>query len=336
LLFPGGEEDEDYDRQRSMAEKLKQITLPDGTPAIGEITAMVTTGKAALDYYTPQDVADLAGQNLLAVRLFFAANQFGESVRADRLLDAAAGLAEGNSEISQLREMLARARTSFQGPHYARMILETRFYSEEQGFNEAMERILEIAGEYWGDSYFITGAAMSNYDIGNAFTSDLLKVNLITLAAILLIVLFSFRNIRVSLLLVFVIEGAIWITMGISYLLGERIFFMAYLICLAIQMGATIDYGILLCDQYRTARKVIPDPQRAMGRAMRRSIPTILTSGTILTTAGYVIGLRCSVYYISAIGSLLSRGAFLSALLVLMLLPALLLLTDRESKNRRT
>ena len=97
----------------------------------------------------------------------------------------------------------------------------------------------------------------STYDIGNAFRSDLMKVNIITLLAILLIVIISFRAFLLPLILVFVIEGAIWISMGLSKVFGNSVFFISYLICLSIQMGATIDYGILLCDQYRTLRRKV-------------------------------------------------------------------------------
>jgi predicted RND superfamily exporter protein len=193
-----------------------------------------------------------------------------------------------------------------------------------------MEQILSKAAEVYGEDVFVTGTAMSTYDIANAFQGDLLKVNLITLLAILLIVTVSFRSFRLPLLMVFVIEGAIWITMGISFLIGEPIFFISYLICLSIQMGATIDYGILLCDQYRLLRRQGIPAREALCGAMRKALPTILTSGLILTVAGFIIGKRCSIYYISSIGLLVSRGALVSSVLVLTLLPALLLLCDRR------
>ncbi len=331
LLVPGGEEDSDYDRQRELVEKLQALTLRDGTPALGSITSMVTTGEAALKYYTVDEVAEMTGQNKLAVSLFFMMNDFGKTVRGDRLLEAAGELAADNQQVASLREMLATARRALIGPRYSRMLLEMNFAptDRDENFRPAMDRIMEAAGSVYGEEYYITGVAMSTYDIGQAFTGDLMKVNIITLLAILLIVILSFRAIRLPLLLVFVIEGAIWITMGISGLTGESIFFMAYLICLAIQMGATIDYGILLCDQYRIARGGQMMPREALGEALKKSMPTVLTSGTILITAGFVIGVQCSVYYISSIGSLLSRGALISVILVLTLLPALLTLCDR-------
>jgi len=128
---------------------------------------------------------------------------------------------------------------------------------------------------------------------------------------------------------VFVIEGAIWIAMGISHLIRQPIFFMSYLICVSIQMGATIDYGILLSSHYRDSRLSGLQVPQALTSALQRALPTVLTSGVILTTAGYIIGRLCSVYYISAIGLLLSRGAAISVFLVLTLLPALLALGDR-------
>ena len=335
LLVPGGEEDEDYERQRELIGNLTAIDRADGSPAFGEVTAMVTTGSEALRYLTAEDTARLTGLPEGTVRLFFALQGFGGSVRADRLLEAASVIGAGNETIRELSETLAAAKEALIGPHYQRMLLEMNFHASDEDFERIIERVISEAEGVYGDDFYITGNAMSTYDIGRAFTGDLLKVNLITFAAILLIVVISFRAFRLPLLLVFVIEGAIWLTMGISHLMGEPVFFMAYLICLAIQMGATIDYGILLCDQYRSLRKAGADRHGALAETMEKSMPTILTSGTILVTAGYVIGRRCSVYYISAIGLLLSRGALISALLVLTLLPSLLLLADHRERKEQ-
>ena len=335
FLVPGGDEDADYDRQREMVGKLEAIRMKDGRPAIKTVSAMVTTGRQALEFYTAQDVAELTGQSPIAVGLFFMLNGFGSSVRADRLLDAAGPIAEGNETIGALQSQLAAARSAFRSPHYARMLAELNFGVNDESFNETMDAILKAAAEVYGSDYYVTGIPMSTYDIGNAFQSDLLKVNLITLAAILLIVILSFRAFALPLLLVFVIEGAIWITMGFSCLIGEPIFFVSYLICLSIQMGATIDYGILLSDQYRSQRNTGLEPREALMAALKKALPTILTSGLILIVAGFIIGKLCSIYYISSIGLLVSRGAFVSVVLMLTLLPSGLLLADRWILKRK-
>ena len=329
LLVPGGEEDTDYDRQRELVSRLEDLRTADGSPAVPAVTAMVTTGAQALKYYTVPEVAELTGMAEGTVALFFRMQGFGTSVRADRLLEAAEPLAEDIEEISRLNETLKAARELFNGPRYTRMLLETGFQPSDADFAGNMESIFEAVRGVYGEEYYITGNSMSAYDISHAFRGDLLKVNLLTLLAILLIVVISFRSVRLPVLIVLVIEGAIWITMGISRITGESIFFISYLICLSIQMGATIDYGILVCDQYRNLRREGLDVRGALTGAMERSLPTMMTSGIILITAGYVIGRRCSIYYISSIGLLVSRGALVSVVLVLTLLPALLALLDR-------
>ena len=330
LLVPGGNADTDYDMQRKLVEQLREIRRPDGSPAIQEITAMVTTGEAALRYYTPAEVAEMTGTDQGLVSMFFLLNGFGSSVRADILLNAAGSISENNQVITGLKQQLDSAREIFIGEHYQRMILNPSFSVTDPDFNPCMEAILAAAENIYGNQYYVTGGPMSAYDIGKAFHSDLMKVNLITLLAILLIVILSFRSFLLPLLLVFVIEGAIWISMGLSRVFGQSVFFISYLICLSIQMGATIDYGILLSDQYRMIRRGGKLPKEALQEALNKALPTVLTSGVILITAGFIIGIQCSIYYISSIGLLISRGALMSVLLVLLLLPALLSLFDRR------
>ena len=330
LLVPGGETDDDYGRQRELVRQLEAVRRGDGSPALREITGMVTTGAEALRYYTPEDVAELTGIDVSWISAFFLMNGFGESVRADALLDAAESFAMGDTAILGLKQQLDSARELFIGEHYQRLILDPSFTVTDPDFNPCMEAILAAAENVYGKDFFLTGGPMSTYDIGNAFRGDLTKVNIITVLAILLIVVISFRSFLLPLLLVFVIEGAIWISMGLSKVFGQSVFFMCYLICLSIQMGATIDYGILLSDQYRTFRRGGMPVKEALQEAVNKALPTVLTSGIILTVAGFTVGVQCSVYYISSIGLLIARGAVMSVLLVLTLLPALLALFDRR------
>ena len=335
ILVPGGEEDADYDLQRQLADKLASIEI-DGIPAIQDISAMVTDGAEALKYYTAQDVAKMTGLNALAVGIYFRTQGFDASVRADRLLEAAGNLISGNETLLQLQDTLSSAKAAFNGPHYARMLLNLRFSVSDAQMRPTIDAIQAATKEVYGEDYYVTGIPMSTYDIGNAFEGDLMKVNLITFAAILLIVAVSFRAVSLPLMLVFVIEGAIWITMGISRLIHQPIFFMSYLICVSIQMGATIDYGILLSSHYRDKRWEGLPILEGLKAALHKALPTVLTSGVILITAGYIIGKLCSVYYISAIGLLLSRGAAVSVILILTLLPALLAIGDRAVIGKRT
>ncbi|MCR5297638.1 MAG: MMPL family transporter [Clostridiales bacterium] len=329
LLVPGGPDAEDFDRQRELVRELQAAVRDDGSPAVKEVKAMVTTGEAALKEYTPAEVAEMTGIGEDTIQRFFDMMGSGNTLRADRLLDAAALFAGDNGTVRELKEALDTARGAFIGKHYDRILAEPSFTAADPDFRTTMDRVLDAASSVYGDDWYITGNAMSVYDIGSAFHGDLMKVNLITLAAILLVVMASFRAARLPVLLVLVIEGAIWVTMGINRITGQPIFFISYLICLSIQMGATIDYGILLCDQYRTLRRKGAAPKEALSAALGKALPTVATSGIILVTAGFIIGKMCSIYYISSIGLLVSRGALISGILVVTLLPALLALCDR-------
>lgn len=335
ILIPGGETDADYDRQRQLADSLLALQDKQGEPLISSVTAMVTTGEAALKYYTVTDVAAMTGQSALAVRLFFITHGITDPVRGDKLLSAAASLAAGNEQIRQMQDLYQSARSAFVGKTYSRMLAEVSFSSNDPDMYSNIDQIISASKEIYGDDLYITGTSMSSYDIAHAFRSDLVRVNIITLLAILFIVTVSFRSFTLPLLLVFVIEGAIFITMGLTGLIYGSVYFISYLICLSIQMGATIDYGILLSDQYRSLReKGLPSGQ-ALKEAMSNSLPTVMTSGAILTVAGYIIGKKCSIFYISDIGLLVSRGALISAVLVLTLLPALLMVFDRAVVRKK-
>ena len=329
LIVPGGDEDADYDRQRDLVARLQALTRSDGSPSVRRVQSMVTDGAAAIRYYSLDELAEKAGIPPAVLKIYFLFHGLDDPVRADRLIDAADLPARLIPALAEKRSQLAYARSMLNGPRYSLIVVHESFSLSDPEFIRYMDDILNAARAVYGDEIYATGMPVSTYDISHAFRSDLLKVNLITLAAIFLIVAFSFRSLRMPVVLVFVIEGAIWMTIGFSRLINEPVFFISYLICVSIQMGATIDYGILLSDQYRSRRAEGLAPREAMSAALKKALPTILTSGTILVVAGFAVGKVCTIYYISSIGLLVSRGALISALLMLTFLPALLLLADR-------
>ncbi len=330
LIVPGGDTDADYDRQRDLVSRLQAVTKEDGTPAIGKIQAMVTDGADALRYYSADELAEMTGISPAVIRGYLTLSGLDEPVRGDRLLDSAGLPAQFVPALAEKREQLAYGRAMLNSDAHTMMVLHQEFTASSPDFIPVMTRILDSArAVYPEQEIYATGVLMSTYDISNAFRDDLLKVNLITFAAIFLIVAISFRSLRMPLVLVLVIEGAIWITIGFSTLVSQPVFFISYLICVSIQMGATIDYGILLSDQYRSRRAEGLAPREALTAALKKSLPTILTSGIILIVAGFAVGKVCTIYYISSIGLLVSRGALVSTLLMLTFLPSLLLLCDR-------
>ena len=141
------------------------------------------------------------------------------------------------------------------------------------------------------------------------------------------ILLFTFKSAGLPILLVLTIQGSIWINFSFPFLTGTNLFFMSYLIVSAIQMGATIDYAIVITNRYLQLKTVL-DRRAAAVEALNQSFPTVLTSGSIMTVAGFLIGKLSTDTIISSIGDTLGRGTLTSIVLVMTVLPQLLVLGD--------
>lgn len=235
---------------------------------------------------------------------------------------AAAG---GESAPDVVKEKLDM---TFNGENYSRIIFTFKLDGISDAAYNYLDDIKTVLTAKFGADNYIAGDVMSNYDIAKSFSSDILITNLITIIAILLIIALTFRSALLPVILVTVIQGAIFIAMAISFVIGQQIFFMSYIIGSAILMGATIDYAILVSNNYLKARQTFSKTD-SVKHTIKQSLPTILTSGLILVIAGFIVGLGSSSYAISSIGLLLGRGALVSLLLITFLLPQLLYILDK-------
>lgn len=231
------------------------------------------------------------------------------------------------SLFQSLNRQIQLAFSTFNGKNYSRILLQFDMKVEDKRATYVIESLKEILNEFYGEDNYLAGGSMTTYDISHSFRKDVLKVNLITILAILLILGLSFRSYILPLILVFIIQGSIFVSMAISKISNEKIFFMAYLICICIQMGATIDYGIIMCDAYIYARKKTKKDD-AIKIAIKTALPSIFTSGCILVIAGFTIGMISTELTISSIGLLLGRGTLISIIFVIFLLPSMLFLFD--------
>ena len=336
LLFPTDTTDEGYQRQRDMLAEMQFIAF-DGKPIVNSVQAMVTTGAQALEYYDAAKAAQLLGYSEQQVQTVF--NQLGitGSIRADALIEQLIPLAKRFSilvpkaaleQLNQAQTLLDTANSTFNGAHYARALLSLNLAISSPYAHDAVQQIESILYKYYGEDGALSGMLVAMDDIATSFTGDMTRVSLITIGLVFLIVMLSFRSLVIPAMLVCVIQGAVYINMAFSGLVDGSVFFMCYLICVALQMGATIDYGILLTSHYRECRSTLP-PRKAAAQAMQMSLQTILTSGLALITAGFAVGKISTVFYISSIGTMLARGAVVSVLLILFLLPQLLIWLDR-------
>ncbi len=233
-----------------------------------------------------------------------------------------------NATIQSGIIQMQNAQSMFCSDNYDRMIFNLNLAVDDEKAISFIEQLNLVLTQSRYNEYYVANNTSNLIDTQNTFSTDRIKTDLITIFAILVIILLAFRSISVPIILVLTIQGAIWCNFAISNLAGESIFFVCYLLAMAIQMGATIDYGILLTDRYVNFRKKY-NKVESLKKALNTSITTILTSGLILILAAFTIHFVSTTPLISEIGLLIGRGALISVIAVLFVLPQLLLLFDK-------
>ncbi|HNX14798.1 MAG TPA: MMPL family transporter [Oscillospiraceae bacterium] len=215
----------------------------------------------------------------------------------------------------------------FYSKNYARIILYTDLPEEGDMTFTAVQKITDITAKYYDTSY-LTGQSAVLYDIKNVVSTDTTVVNLIAIIGIFVVLLITFKSITVPFLLLFTIETAIWVNLSFAYFGGQSFNFIGYLVISTVQLGATVDYAILMTDRYLHNRKTLPKKE-AMKTTLGSNLPAVLTSAAILSTAGFILAMTSTNPIISELGTLLGRGTLLSFFMVICVLPELLVLFDK-------
>ncbi len=208
-----------------------------------------------------------------------------------------------------------------------RMVISVKAdYEGDVTFN-LVEEIREIAEEYYPGEWYLAGEGVSTLDLRDTVTSDMAKVNLIAIGAVFVVLLFAMKSISIPVILVLAIETAIWINLAVPYFAGKSIFYIAYLIISSIQLGATVDYAILFTDRYKEFRETM-GRKAAIIRVFESCTVSVMTSASVLTVVGFLLGAVSSHGVLSQLGTLLGRGTLCSLAIVLFVLPGLLYLFD--------
>ena len=215
---------------------------------------------------------------------------------------------------------------------WSRILIYVRSKGESEAAFRYADEISAIMKEYYPGESYLVGATPSTQDIKATITEDYSRVNTLSLIGVFVVVMFSFKSILIPIIAMIPIEVAIFINMAVPYIAGETMIFMGYIIVSSIQLGATVDYAILTTNNYIACRKTM-EKEAAAVETLKRSIPSILTSGSILTIVGYILYHISSIAAIGDMGHLIGRGAILSMLLVCTFMPALLVLGDRVLMN---
>ena len=191
----------------------------------------------------------------------------------------------------------------------------------------ALDNIKEVVSSEY-DEYYLTGEAPVYSDLEKVTSNDFTKVTIISIATIGTILLLVFKSLTLPLILVFIIELGIWINLAIPYLLGNKLNFLAFIIIGAIQLGATVDYAILYTSRYKENLFLMKKKEAAI-KTIKDTGPSILTSALILFTGTLSISLITSIKHTAELTMLIGRGAMLSLVLVLGVLPSFLIIFDK-------
>lgn len=212
--------------------------------------------------------------------------------------------------------------------NYSRMVISLDVEYEGAETFALVEKLRGIAEDYYPSSWYLAGQGVSTYDLMDTVTQDMEKVNLIAIGAVFAVLVLSFRSISLPVILVLTIETAIWINLSIPYYSGKPLFYIAYLIISSIQLGATVDYAILFTDRYREKRECL-GKKESIVETIADVTASILTSGTVLTVVGFLLGIISTHGLLSQLGYLLGKGTICSVIAVFFVLPGLLYVMDR-------
>ena len=319
------------------------------TTATGLANIEVEDGQMLTDEMTPRQFAELAGVDLELARLLYQA--YGLSVEeygaifqnpddyAVPLIDVFEFLLEQRDKgvvnltgeqadkVDDLKEQLDIGLEQLRGENWTRMVFVADVPTEGAETQALLSQIRSIAQKYYGDDVLLVGNSTNALDLANSFTQDNMKISILTVLFVMVILLFTFKSAGLPILLVLTIQGSIWINFTVPVLTHTNLYFLSYLVVSSIQMGATIDYAIVITNRYLQLKTVL-DRRAAAVEALNQSFPTVLTSGSIMTVAGFLIGKLSTDTIISSIGDTLGRGTLTSIVLVMTVLPQLLVLGD--------
>ena len=231
--------------------------------------------------------------------------------------------------LENAHTLMKVAKDQLQGENYSRILVYLNLPEEGDETFAFLDRMHDMAGVYYPeDEVLIPGESMSQYDLYKTFQVDNTVVNVVSILAVLVVLLFTFKSAGMPMLLILVIQGAIWINFSFPALQNKPLFFMSYLIVSSIQMGANIDYAIVISGRYMELKDKMSKEQ-AIIETMNFAFPTIVTSGTMLAIAGILIGQMSSDGAICGIGQCLGRGTIISIIIVMFALPQILLLGEK-------
>ena len=346
VLLPG----HDYEAESSYIKALESGDEVDH--CLGLANTEVEDDYTLTDSLTPREFSELAGIDYEVCVLIYEAyaadqEEYGRVVTGvknyriplmDMLAFAADKVREGYVELDESTaddlfdadDKIHDARDQLEGEHYDRILVYLNLPEESEETYAYLDKMHEYGVTYYGkdDPVIVVGNSTSDLELKQQFSTDNIIVSVVSILFVLVVLLFTFKSVGLPLLQILVIEGAIFINFAIPVVFGWNIYFMSYLIVSSIQMGANIDYAIVISNRYIEMRKE-KGRKDSIIEALDFGFSTIISSGTMMVLAGFSIGMMSSDPAIVGLGQALGRGTLISIGLVLFVLPQILLFGDK-------
>ena len=348
ILVPSGQ----YEAERAVLGELNSRPEVKSTMALSDMEAI--DGYHLTDALTPRQFSELVGFDYEVAQALYTAyaiegNQYGELLAGlpdydvpllDMFLflktqmEAHNIILEDQPMIGALFAQMDTIEQQMQNENYSRMVVYLDLPEESQETFDFLATMREILGRYYEDGYYIVGNSTSSRDLAASFAEDNLIIGILSAVLVVVVLLFTFKSVGLPLLLIIVIQGSIWINFSFPTLTHTPLYFLGYLIVSAIQMGANIDYAIVISSHYQDLKANMSHKQ-AIVQALNESFPTVFTSGTIMSAAGLLIGNMSAQPVVAIMGTCLGRGTIISVILVLFVLPSVLVLGDSIIEHTR-
>ena len=343
VIVPTG----DYDSERQLLKDLDSCAEVKSTQGLANIDAM--DGYKLADALTPRQMSELAGLDYEVAEALYAAyavdqNEYGKLISGlgdykvplfDMFMFLQREMKDGNitlggdiqETLDGLFEQLNKAQLQLQSDKYSRLVVYLNLPEESDETMDFLDTMHALIAKYYSSDTYIVGNSTNVKDLSSSFGEDNMLISVLSALFVVIILLFTFKSAGLPVLLIVVIQGSIWINFSVPTIQHESLYFLGYLIVNSIQMGANIDYAIVISSHYTDLKKEMR-PKEAIVAALNEAFPTIFTSGTILAVAGALIGVMTTNPVIAAIGTCLGRGTVISIVLVMAVLPQILLIGD--------
>ena len=345
LVVPAG----DYEKERAILDELESYDEVDSTLGLSNVEAM--GGYMLTDRLTPRQFSELTDLDYEVAEFLYGAyaanhENYGKIVGGlstysvpliDMFLFLYDEVQQGyvtlddelQSTLDDAYTQMTNAKLQLQSEQYSRMLIYSTLPVSGDETYAFTDTVTAIAQKYYpGEKVYLAGDSTNEYEFEKSFAVDNKVVSIVSILIVMAVLLFTFNSAGMPVLLILVIQGCIWINFSFPTITGKYLFFLGYLIVSSIQMGANIDYAIVIASRFQETKTKMHH-RDAIIETLNFAFPTIITSGSILSISGFLIGRMTSEPVIAGIGESLGRGTVISIIMVMFALPQILLIGSK-------